>query len=57
MNNLFSIDANSKNLPPSLTHLFGTDELGRDLWARVWSGTTISLIIGIVATICLKSSV
>ncbi|KGP74358.1 oligopeptide ABC transporter permease [Pontibacillus yanchengensis] len=28
---------------------FGTDQLGRDLWTRTWSGTRISLYIAILA--------
>jgi oligopeptide transport system permease protein len=28
---------------------FGADNLGRDLWTRVWKGTQISLFIGVVA--------
>lgn len=32
---------------PSTTHILGTDNLGRDLWARMWEGTRISLKIGI----------
>lgn len=32
--------------PPSLTHPFGTDELGRDLLARLVWGGRISLSIG-----------
>lgn len=28
---------------------FGTDELGRDLWTRVWQGTRISLYIALLA--------
>lgn len=29
--------------PPSLTHLFGTDELGRDLYSRVVHGSTLTI--------------
>ncbi len=32
---------------PTTAHWFGTDNLGRDTWARVWAGTRISLKIGI----------
>lgn len=34
--------------PPSLVHLFGTDDLGRDIFSRVIYGTRISLIIGLI---------
>ncbi len=34
---------------PSAAHLFGTDDLGRDLLARVVAATPISLAIGLVA--------
>ena len=30
---------------------FGTDRYGRDIWTRTWSGTRVSLIIAVVATI------
>ncbi|WP_102347336.1 oligopeptide ABC transporter permease [Bacillus sp. Marseille-P3661] len=30
-------------------HWFGTDQLGRDLWTRIWQGTRISLYIAILA--------
>lgn len=36
---------------PSLKHLFGTDNFGRDIFARVVYGTRIDLTIGILATV------
>jgi peptide/nickel transport system permease protein len=36
---------------PSLAHLFGTDEVGRDLFSRVVHGTGLSLITTIVAVL------
>ena len=36
-------------LPPSAGHLFGTDDLGRDLLARVVAATPLSLMIGLTA--------
>ncbi|MDN5332215.1 MAG: oligopeptide transport system permease protein [Tepidanaerobacteraceae bacterium] len=35
--------------PPSAKHWFGTDTLGRDLWARTWMGARVSLSIGFLA--------
>lgn len=40
-----------KNSPPSMEHWFGTDELGRDIFIRIWWGARISLFIGIAAAI------
>jgi len=37
-------------VPPSLVHLFGTDELGRDMLARVVYGGRISMLVGLVGT-------
>jgi oligopeptide transport system permease protein len=37
--------------PPSGAHWFGTDDLGRDIFARVVYGGRISLLVGIVATL------
>lgn len=39
------------NLPPSGNHWFGTDDLGRDMWARTWYGARVSLTIGLVAAL------
>jgi len=35
---------------PSVTHWFGTDQLGRDLFSRVLNGGQVSLLVGLVAT-------
>ena len=39
------------NAPPSAAHWFGTDDLGRDIFVRVWVGARISLFIGVTAAI------
>lgn len=39
------------NEAPSKEHWFGTDDLGRDVFVRVWYGARISLFIGITAAI------
>ncbi|NGX35150.1 MAG: Oligopeptide transport system permease protein OppC [Candidatus Anoxychlamydiales bacterium] len=40
-----------KNLAPCKKFWFGTDELGRDVFTRIWYGARISLGIGIAAAI------
>ena len=40
-----------RNQACSLTHWFGTDRFGRDLFARVWYGAGISLLVGISSTL------
>lgn len=40
-----------KNTPPCRGFWFGTDELGRDLFTRIWWGARISLYVGIVAAL------
>ena len=36
--------------------LFGTNEIGQDIWARIWSGTRTSLLIGFVVA-CVEAVV
>jgi oligopeptide transport system permease protein len=38
-----------KNEPPSTHFWFGTDDLGRDIFTRVWYGARISLTVGLLA--------
>lgn len=37
-----------RNHEPDLEFWFGTNSIGQDLWARIWSGTRTSLLIGIL---------
>lgn len=39
------------NMAPSASNWFGTDDLGRDIFVRVWQGARISLFIGITAAV------
>ncbi len=47
----FTNDYAAANSPPGAAHWFGTDVLGRDLWARVWVGGRVSLLIAILGTV------
>jgi len=40
-----------RNQPPNAEFWFGTNSIGQDLWARIWSGTRTSLLIGIIVGI------
>ena len=41
-------DVEMRILPSEQSFWFGTNNIGQDLWARVWSGTRTSLFIGFV---------
>lgn len=45
----------TRYLPPSLTHLFGTDQYGRDLFSRAVYGARVSLSVGLLAMIIAKT--
>ncbi|MGU3400649.1 ABC transporter permease [Brucellaceae bacterium D45D] len=45
-----AVNMGSRLMPPSLTHWFGTDEMGADIFSRVIVGARTSLWIGIVIT-------
>ena len=38
-------------LSPSSEHLFGTNQIGRDIWTLVWEGTRTSLKFGVIVAV------
>ena len=48
-NTYYTTHLELKNQPPSSRFWFGTDELGRDIFIRIWWGARISLFVGITA--------
>jgi len=42
------VDTDLRLVGPSLSHPFGTDELGRDVFSRVVYGARVSLVVGVV---------
>ncbi len=45
------VDETAINMGPCAKHWFGTDKLGRDIFARVWIAGRVSLTIGIVGAL------
>lgn len=41
-----------RNVAPNSQFWFGTNSIGQDLWARIWSGTRTSLFIGLAVGLC-----
>jgi peptide/nickel transport system permease protein len=50
------IDLSIRREPPSATHWFGTDELGRDVFARVLYGARVSLAVGLLSAVVAGAS-
>ena len=50
-NDYFTTDLTGKNQKPSAEHWFGTDDLGRDIFERIWYGARISLQVGLTAAL------
>ncbi len=46
-----NLDTAAWNLSPNREHVFGTDGLGRDIWALTWYGTRTSLLLGFVIAV------
>ena len=45
----FDQDYTQRLIGPSVSHFMGTDDFGRDLWARIVHGSRISITVGFVA--------
>ncbi|MCR5773503.1 MAG: ABC transporter permease [Lachnospiraceae bacterium] len=45
-----SQDLLKRLMPPGNGHIFGTDELGRDVFTRIFYGTRVSLMIALIPT-------
>lgn len=43
------IEVSKAYLPPSITHIMGTDALGRDVFTRMLYGARVSLLVGFIA--------
>lgn len=50
-NSKYAVDYSSKFINPCLSHLFGTDYMGRDMFWRCIKGLSNSILIGIIASL------
>lgn len=48
--NFITINPTQKNIAPNSKYWFGTDNLGRDLFSRVWYGGRTSITVALVCT-------
>lgn len=48
-----AVDVTNRFAPPSGTHLFGTDNLGRDTWSRILYGGRTSLLSAVLVTVAI----
>lgn len=56
----YAADQTALLKPPSVRHLFGTDQIGRDLFSRVVHGSSLSLLSAVIAVavgVCIGSLV
>jgi peptide/nickel transport system permease protein len=44
-----SVDMAKRLDPPSMDHLLGTDQMGRDILSRIIFGTRITILVGVIA--------
>lgn len=49
--NYLSVNAEMRNTAPNSIYWFGTDQLGRDLFSRVWIGCRLSLLVALICSV------
>ena len=47
----YGLDVYALGAAPSASHLLGTDDIGRDILARIIYGGRISLLVGVLSTV------